>query len=171
MASRRPSGEIAAVETAGTPISKRTGRASARRGESVHRAASAPTSAAARIPAAHGQTGRGAGAAGRLGRRSGAAAARGEVLERDPRVADVAQPVLRVAVEAAAQDAAHGGRRAAEAARDQSMSARSTAASVSETVSPSKAFCPASISYSTAPKAQMSARLSTALPRACSGDM
>ena len=51
------------------------------------------------------------------------------------------------------------------------MSARSTAASVSETVSPSNALRPESISYSTAPNAQMSARLSTDRPRACSGDM
>ena len=44
-------------------------------------------------------------------------------------------------------------------------------ASVSETVSPAKSCSPVSISYSTTPKAQMSARLSTAFPRACSGDM
>ena len=48
---------------------------------------------------------------------------------------------------------------------------RSTAASVSEMVSPSKARVPLSISYSTHPNAQMSARLSTGCPRACSGDM
>ena len=46
-----------------------------------------------------------------------------------------------------------------------------TAASVSETVSPWNSRCPVSISYSTTPKAQMSARLSTGLPRACSGAM
>ena len=46
-----------------------------------------------------------------------------------------------------------------------------TAASRSETVSPSKSRRPVSISKRTTPKAQMSARLSTALPRACSGDM
>ena len=51
------------------------------------------------------------------------------------------------------------------------MSARSTAARVSETVSPSNALRPASISYNTTPNAQMSALLSTDLPRACSGDM
>ena len=54
---------------------------------------------------------------------------------------------------------------------DQSTSRISTAASVSDTVSPSNALRPESISYRTAPNAQMSARLSTDLPRACSGDM
>ena len=42
---------------------------------------------------------------------------------------------------------------------------------MSEIVSPSNALRPESISYSTAPKAQTSVRRSTALPRACSGDM
>ena len=46
-----------------------------------------------------------------------------------------------------------------------------TAASVSDTVSPSNTRCPVSISKRTTPKAQMSARLSTGLPRACSGDI
>jgi hypothetical protein len=45
----------------------------------------------------------------------------------------------------------------------------STAPSVAKTVSPLKATSPVSNSYSTQPNAQMSARLSTALPRACSG--
>ena len=45
------------------------------------------------------------------------------------------------------------------------------ATSVSVTVSPSKALFPVSISYSTHPNAQTSARLSTGLPRACSGLM
>ena len=45
------------------------------------------------------------------------------------------------------------------------------AAVVSETVSPSNALCPVSISKSTQPNAQMSERLSTGLPRACSGLM
>jgi hypothetical protein len=47
----------------------------------------------------------------------------------------------------------------------------STAAIVSEIVSPSKSSLPVSISWRTAPKAQMSARLSTGRPRACSGLM
>ena len=54
---------------------------------------------------------------------------------------------------------------------DQSGSCRRTAASTSETVSPSKQRVPVSISYSTTPKDQMSDRLSTGRPRACSGDM
>ena len=53
----------------------------------------------------------------------------------------------------------------------QSGSRVRTAASTSLTVSPSKSRRPVSISHSTTPKAQMSARLSTGLPRACSGDM
>ena len=50
-------------------------------------------------------------------------------------------------------------------------SARRTAASVSETVSPLKSFRPESVSWSTTPNAQISARRSTGLPRACSGLM
>ena len=46
-----------------------------------------------------------------------------------------------------------------------------TSANVSDTSSPLKARRPVSISYSTAPNAQMSARLSTGFPRACSGDI
>ena len=42
---------------------------------------------------------------------------------------------------------------------------------VSDTVSPANATRPASISKSTQPNAQMSLRLSTARPRACSGLM
>jgi hypothetical protein len=45
------------------------------------------------------------------------------------------------------------------------------AASVSVIVSPANALRPLSISYSTQPNAQMSVRLSTARPRACSGLM
>jgi hypothetical protein len=45
----------------------------------------------------------------------------------------------------------------------------STCASVSETVSPLNNGLPLSISHSTTPNAQMSARLSTVFPRACSG--
>ncbi len=47
----------------------------------------------------------------------------------------------------------------------------STAASVSLIVSPSNSRRPVSISHRTTPNAQMSARLSTARPRACSGAM
>ena len=53
----------------------------------------------------------------------------------------------------------------------QSGSDLMTSASVSDTSSPSKARRPVSSSNSTHPKAQMSARLSTGRPRACSGLM
>ena len=46
-----------------------------------------------------------------------------------------------------------------------------TAARTSLTVSPVYIARPVSISAKTTPKAQMSARLSTVFPRACSGDM
>ncbi len=42
---------------------------------------------------------------------------------------------------------------------------------MSLTVSPVKSLFPVSISNNTTPNAQMSARLSTFAPRACSGDM
>jgi hypothetical protein len=48
---------------------------------------------------------------------------------------------------------------------------RNTAARASDTVAPSNSRRPDSISKSTTPNAQMSARLSTGCPRACSGDM
>ena len=48
---------------------------------------------------------------------------------------------------------------------------RGSAAIVSETVSPRKGGRPVNISYNTQPNAQMSVRLSTAFPRACSGLM
>ena len=53
----------------------------------------------------------------------------------------------------------------------QSGSVFSTDARVSETVAPSNRRFPVSISHNTTPKAQMSARLSTVVPRACSGDI
>ena len=46
-----------------------------------------------------------------------------------------------------------------------------TAAITSVTVSPAKSAWPVSISHTSTPKAQTSARRSTGLPRACSGDM
>ena len=55
--------------------------------------------------------------------------------------------------------------------RLQSGSERTTAASVSVMSSPGNARLPVNISNNTVPNAQMSARLSTVLPRACSGDM
>ena len=53
----------------------------------------------------------------------------------------------------------------------QSGSRSSILAMVSETVSPRNADRAVNISYNTQPNAQMSVRLSTALPRACSGLM
>ena len=53
----------------------------------------------------------------------------------------------------------------------QSGSPFRTSASVSDTEAPTNGRRPASISYSTQPKAHMSARLSTAPPFACSGAM
>src|SRR5207247_6356052 len=53
----------------------------------------------------------------------------------------------------------------------QSGSLSRIAATESVVVSPGNARRPASISYTTQPNAQMSVRLSTVLPRACSGDM
>ncbi len=55
--------------------------------------------------------------------------------------------------------------------RSHSISRIITAAITSEAVSPVKARCPPSISYSTMPNAQMSARRSAGLPFACSGLM
>ena len=52
---------------------------------------------------------------------------------------------------------------------DQSGSPSGTAASVSVTVAAANATRPVSISYTTQPNAQMSARRSTGFPRACSG--
>ena len=53
----------------------------------------------------------------------------------------------------------------------QSGSCSRIAAIVSEAVSPGNAGRAVNISYNTQPNAQMSVRLSTALPRACSGLM
>ena len=53
----------------------------------------------------------------------------------------------------------------------QSGSRSRIAAIVSETVSRWNALWPVSVSYNTQPNAQMSARLSTGLPRVCSGLM
>ncbi len=52
-----------------------------------------------------------------------------------------------------------------------SGSSFTTAAMMSVTVSPAKSARPVSISHRSTPKAHTSPRLSTALPRACSGDM
>ena len=62
-------------------------------------------------------------------------------------------------------------RRACVGIRPKSGSLVATSMSVSETVSPANGRSPVSISYRMTPKAQMSARLSTSFPRACSGGM
>ena len=120
------------------------------------------------------------GAATQIVRREGAAAAAGPSADGEypPSAASSASRASpmsrsrrpRVALEAAAQQPRTPGGVAAGSAL-QSGSRLSTAASTSLTVSPAKSRWPVSISKSTTPKAQMSARLSTALPRACSGDM
>ena len=89
----------------------------------------------------------------------------------DPRLPDVPQAQLRVALEAALDAGGARSRGSPSEAPAHCGSRVRTAASTSLTVSPSKSLRPVSISKSTTPKAQMSARRSTALPRACSGDM
>ena len=54
---------------------------------------------------------------------------------------------------------------------DHGGSRSSVAAIVSDAVAPANGDCPVSISNNTHPNAQMSVRLSTASPRACSGLM
>ena len=61
--------------------------------------------------------------------------------------------------------------RTAAGTRERSGAFVTTAASVSTTVSPANSGLPVTISYSTTPNAQMSARLSTLRPLACSGAM
>ena len=85
------------------------------------------------------------------------------VFEHQPRVADVAQPPLRILLSARAISA----RSAAGVVAGRASSPASSlmiAASVSLIVSPPKGRLPVSISKSTTPNAQMSARRSTAPP-------
>ena len=108
----------------------------------------------------------------RAPRRGGGAGLAGERrLEHQPRLADVAQALPRDRARGSGRSgvARPGGVAAGRVA--QSGSRVSTAASTSQTVSPANSRAPVSISKSTTPKAQTSARLSTGLPRACSGDM
>ena len=90
----------------------------------------------------------------------------GFIVQQVPRVVNVVEPPAWIF-------SRHfpSSRRARGGASARSGSTLSTAAMVSETSSPANSRCAVSISNSTTPKAQMSARLSTALPRACSGDM
>ena len=91
----------------------------------------------------------------------GARALRELILDLDARLADVAQPAPADRARGTAP-AGDGWRAASSAGSGSSRcSARSTSASVCEVVSPSNSRLPASISNSTTPNAQMSARLST----------
>ena len=71
---------------------------------------------------------------------------RAQILEHDARFADVAQPPRGVAIETARQQLAQATAASTAGSRDQSTSARSTAASVSATSSPLNARSPDSIS-------------------------
>jgi len=90
--------------------------------------------------------------------------------ERDARFADVAQPQPLVPFEASLEQPAQRRRRVGR----QPIERRRILDDGREnlgTLAPAKSGSPVSISSSTAPKAQMSARLSTGRPRACSGLM
>jgi len=90
--------------------------------------------------------------------------------EGDPRLADVTQPRARILVEAPFQKRAHAG--GVLGRHEAPVGSRSRIfAWVFGTSSARNGRSPLSISKSTTPKAQMSARLSTGFPRACSGDM
>ena len=80
-------------------------------------------------------------------------------------------PLLRILLQAHAQHLTARVAGTVGGSASQSGSRFSTVASVSDMSSPSNARLPVSISNSTQPNAQMSARLSTVFPRACSGDM
>ena len=81
---------------------------------------------------------------------------------------DIANAPAAVFDQALAHECPDGPRDICRSA-SQAGSSRTTAPSTSVTSSPSKARRPVSISYSTQPNAQMSLRLSTACPCACSG--
>ena len=105
------------------------------------------------------------GGLGRLGR------ARSDFLQLQARGADVGQPRARVLAQAAREQPPHRRRRR----RRQRVAGPAprviTCAMTSVTVSPANSDRPVSISHSSTPKDHTSARLSTGLPRACSGDM
>ena len=92
------------------------------------------------------------------------------LFELDSCVGDVVQAPLWIFLEASSQQPPDARGVAAGSAR-QSGSRSRIAATVSDTVSPANARRPVNISYSTHPNAQMSVRLSTGWPRACSGLM
>jgi hypothetical protein len=93
-----------------------------------------------------------------------------DFIDLEPCNADIRQSPLSILLEASSHRVRIAGG-VAGGSSDQSGSFISTIASVSETSSPVDGRRPVSISYRTQPNAQMSARLSTALPRACSGAM
>ncbi len=88
----------------------------------------------------------------------------------DPRVGDVVQPLFRVLPQAAPEKAADTRRNARGKGGEVGRRLQDRRQEVGDGL-PSKSRRPVSISKRTTPKDQMSARLSTALPRACSGDM
>jgi len=91
-------------------------------------------------------------------------------VEREARIAHVAQTLPWILHQAPRDERADArGRRGRQ--RRKVGSRYSTRDSTSAMSSPAKARFPVSISNSTAPNAQMSARLSTERPLACSGDM
>ena len=91
-------------------------------------------------------------------------------VERESRLADVAQPALRVPVEAAAR-AGGEGRGASWRGAPRGRSRPGGRRRACRLRCRPRRAAPVSISKSTTPNAQMSARLSTACPVACSGAM
>ena len=93
------------------------------------------------------------------------------IVELDHRVADIAQALARILFETALAAILELRAGTDDGSTDQGGSRSSVAAMVSDAVGPANGDWPLSISNSTHPNAQMSVRLSTASPRACSGLM
>jgi hypothetical protein len=93
-----------------------------------------------------------------------------EIVEHQPGVGDVVQAVLGIALEAAPQQEAERRRRPRRERRPVDLRLEHSRERVGD-VGPANSERPVSISCSSTPKAQMSTRLSTAPPRACSGAM
>ena len=91
-------------------------------------------------------------------------------VERHAGLADVPQTRRGIAFEAACQQTAQGRRRVGRQPAPVGLGLEHGGERVADGLAPN-ARSPVSISKTTAPKAQMSARLSTGLPRACSGLM
>ena len=90
--------------------------------------------------------------------------------ELEARDADVRQALARILLQAAPQERSYM-RRCVRGSADHCGSSRMIATNTSLTSDPANARLPVSISNSTQPKAQMSARRSTTRPLACSGLM